>query len=211
MSKLQILSNYYRTGVILTMMVKDCMQSDVIYVSVPGTREDVLIMMAEKQVNGVPVVKKGSKTLVGIVTRTDLLRKADENQLAMLMNRDPDTVTPRTELKTATKLMIEKNYRRLPVVEKGNLVGMISVPDILGATLENNDKIGSKEISDFVTRDITAVWEQTPLPLTYMIMDMAGKNALVLINEGGGVSGMITVSDYIRLSEVTVEDNISTT
>ncbi len=193
------------------MMVKDCMQSDVIYVSVPGTREDVLQIMAEKQVNGVPVVKKGSKTLVGIVTRTDLLRKADENQLGMLMNRDPDTVTPRTDLKTATKLMLEKNYRRLPVVSKGNLVGLISIPDILGATLENNKKVGSKEIIDFVTREITAVWEQTPLPLTYIVMDMAGKNALVLINEGGGVSGMITVSDYIRLSEVTVEDNISTT
>jgi CBS domain-containing protein len=193
------------------MMVKDCMQSEVVFISVPGTREDVLQMMAEKQVNGVPVVKKGSKTLVGIVTRTDLLTKADENQLAMLMNRDPDTVTPRTDLTTATKIMIEKNYRRLPVVEKGNLVGMISVPDILGATLENNEEVGSKEIIDFITREMTAVWEKTPLPLTYMVMDMAGKNALVLINEGGGVSGMITVSDYIRLSEVTVEDNISTT
>ncbi|MGY5879539.1 MAG: CBS domain-containing protein [Candidatus Thorarchaeota archaeon] len=193
------------------MMVKDCMQSEVVFISVPGTREDVLIMMAEKQVNGVPVVKKGTKSLVGIITRTDLLTKADENQLAMLMNRDPDTVTPRTDLKTATKMMIEKNYRRLPVVEKGNLVGMISIPDILGATLENNEEVGSKEIIEFITREITAVWEQTPLPLTYMIMDMAGKNALVLINEGGGVSGMITVSDYIRLSEVTVEDNISTT
>ncbi len=193
------------------MMVKDCMQSEVVYVSVPGTREDVLQIMAERQVNGVPVVKKGSKSLVGIVTRTDLLTKADENQLAMLMNRDPDTVTPRTDLKTATKIMIEKNYRRLPVVEKDNLVGMISIPDILGATLENNEKVGSLEIIDFITREMTAVWDQTPLPLTYMIMDMAGKNALVLINEGGGISGMITVSDYLRLSEVTVEDNISAT
>ena len=206
-----ILSNNFRTGVILTMMVKDCMQSEVISITSPGTREDVLQLTAEKEINGVPVVKKGTKTLVGIVTRTDLLTKADENQLAMLMNRDPDTVSPRTELKTATKLMLDKNYRRLPVVEKGNLVGLISIPDILGATLENNEKIGSKEIVDYITREITAVWEETPLPLTYMIMDMAGKNALVLINEGGGVSGMITVSDYIRLSEVTVEDNISTT
>jgi CBS domain-containing protein len=187
------------------------MQSDVVSVTVPGTREDVLQLMAEKQINGVPVIKKGTKKLVGIVTRTDLLTKADENQLAMLMNRDPDTVTPRTDLKNATKLLIEKNYRRLPVVSKGELVGMISVPDILGATLENNEEVGSREIIDFVTTEITAVWEQTPLPLTYMIMDMAGKNALVLINEGGGVSGMITVSDYIRLSEVTIEDNVSKT
>jgi CBS domain-containing protein len=107
------------------MMVKDCMQSDVVYVSVPGTREDVLQLMAEKQINGVPVVKKGSKSLVGIVTRTDLLRKADENQLAMLMVRDPETVSPRTDIKTALKLMIEKNFRRLPVVEKDELVGLV--------------------------------------------------------------------------------------
>jgi CBS domain-containing protein len=193
------------------MMVKDCMQSDVAYVSVPGTRDDVLQIMGEKQINGVPVVKKGSKTLVGIVTRTDLLRKADETQLAMLMVRDPITVSPRTDLKTATKIMIEKEFRRLPVVEKDDLVGLISIPDILGAVLENDEKIGSREISHYITREVTAIWDQTPLPLTYMIMEMAGKNSLVLINESGGVSGMITANDYIRLSEVTVEDNISKT
>ncbi|MFW9810545.1 MAG: CBS domain-containing protein [Candidatus Thorarchaeota archaeon] len=187
------------------------MQSDVVHVSVPGTREDVLQIMADQQVNGLPVVKKGSKTLVGIVTRTDLLRKADENQLAMLMVRDPETVTPRTDIKTALKLMLEKRYRRLPVVEKGELVGLLSVPDILGATLENDDKVGSMEISKLVTRRVNAVWEKTPLPLAYMIMEMAGKNGLVVLGETGGVSGMITVSDFIRLSEVTVENNISQT
>jgi CBS domain-containing protein len=193
------------------MMVKDCMRSDVVYVSVPGTREDVLQLMAEKQVNGVPVVKKGTKSLVGIVTRTDLLRKADENQLAMLMVRDPETVSPRTDIRTALKIMIEKKFRRLPVVEKDNLVGLVSIPDILGATLEGNEKFGLLELSEFVTRTVTAIWEKTPLPLSYVIMEMAGKNGLVVLGEGGNVSGMITVSDYIRLSEVTVEDNISQT
>ncbi len=187
------------------------MQSDVVYVSVPGTREDVLQLMAEEQINGVPVVKKGTKSLVGIVTRTDLLQKSDENQLAMLMVRDPETVSPRTDIKTALKLMIEKGYRRLPVVEKDELVGLVSVPDILGSTLENNKKYGKMEISEFVTRSVNAVWEKTPLALSYMIMDMAGKNGLVVLGEGGGVTGMITVSDYIRLSEVTVENNISQT
>ena len=187
------------------------MQSDVVYVSVPGTREDVLQLMAEKQINGLPVVKKGSKTLVGIVTRTDLLRKEDENQLALLMMRDPTTVTPRTDLKKAISLMLEKNYRRLPVVSKGGLVGLVSVPDVLGIVLEEGKKYQSMDIKDFVTRHIVSVWDQTPLPLSYMIMDMAGKNALFIVDEGGGVAGMISVSDYIRLSEITVENNVSTT
>ncbi len=187
------------------------MQADVVHISVPGTREDVLQLMAEEQINGVPVVKKGTKSLVGIVTRTDLLRKADENQLAMLMVRDPETVTPRTDVKTALKIMIEKGYRRLPVVEKDELVGLVSIPDVLGSILEDNKKFGSLEIGEFVTRTINAVWEKTPLPLSYLIMEMAGKDGLVVLGESGGVTGMITVSDYIRLSEVTVENNISQT
>ena len=193
------------------MMVKDCMQSDVVYVSVPGTREDVLQIMAEKQINGLPVVKKGTKTLVGIVTRTDLLRNVDENQLAMLMKREPTTVAPRTDVKKAVKIILEKHFRRLPVVSKGELVGLISIPDILGAILEENEKIGSAKIGDYITKQVISVWDQTPLPLSYMQMEMAGKNALVVVNEMGGVTGVITVSDFIRLSEVTVEDKVSAT
>ncbi|MFX0106952.1 MAG: CBS domain-containing protein [Candidatus Hodarchaeota archaeon] len=193
------------------MKIADCMQADVAYVSVPGTREDVLQIMAEKQVNGVPVVKKGTKILVGIVTRSDLLRKADEPQLAMLMVRDPKTVTPRTKIKTAAKLMLEKDYRRLPVVDDDKLVGLVSIPDILEAVVESDETLQQTPIKSYVNRQIAAIWEETPLPLCYMIMDMAGKNALVIVNEVGGVTGMITVSDFIRLSEVTVENNVSTT
>ncbi|TFG07056.1 CBS domain-containing protein [Candidatus Thorarchaeota archaeon] len=193
------------------MKVSQCMQSDITHISVPGTRDDVLQMMAEKQINGIPVVKKGTKTLVGMVTRSDLLKKADENQLAMLMVRDPVSVTPRTHIKTAINIIIEKGFRRLPVVDNDELVGLISIPDILGAVLEADEKFEEMSVKDFVRREITAVWQETPLPLAYMIMEMARKNALVILNEVGGVAGMITVSDFIRLSEVEVEDNISKT
>ena len=187
------------------------MQSDVVSVSVPGTRDDVLQIMAEKQMNGLPVVKKGTKTLVGIVTRTDLLKKADENQLALLMVRDPVTVAPSTKLERAAEIMIENNFRRLPVVSKGELVGMISVPDIIGAVLENDEKYQSESIADYIQRQVISVWDQTPLPLSYMMMEMAGRNSLVVVSGSGGVAGLITVSDYLRLSEVTIEDNLHDT
>ncbi len=193
------------------MKVSDCMQKDVVYISVPGTREDVLQLMAEEQINGIPVVKKSTKTLVGMVTRSDLLKKADETQLAMLMVRDPVTVTPRTSLKTAINIIVEKGFRRLPVVEKDELVGLVAIPDILGAVLEENERYQDAPIKKYVRRQVIAVWEETPLPLSYILMEMAGKNALVIVNKNGGVTGMITVSDFIRLSEVEVEDNISKT
>lgn len=193
------------------MKVLDCMHSDVVYVSVPGTREDVIQTMAEKQVNGVPVVKKGTKKIVGIVTRADLLRKTNEDQLAMLMDRDFVTVTPKSEVRTAAKLMIEKNCRRLPVVDDEDLVGMITAPDVLGAALEDKEEFQNKDIRQYVKRKVFAVWNQTPLPLAYMIMEMAGQNALVVLDAEGDVTGMITVSDLIHFSEVTVEDNVSKT
>lgn len=194
-----------------TMKVSDCMHSDVVYVSVPGTREDVIQTMAEKQVNGVPVVKKGTKKIVGIVTRADLLRKTNEDQLAMLMDRNFVTVTPKSEVRTAAKLMIEKNCRRLPVVDEEDLVGMITAPDVLGAALEDKEEFQNKDIREYVNRRVFAVWNQTPLPLAYMIMEMAGQNALVVLDGEGDVTGMITVSDLIHFSEVTVEDNVSKT
>jgi CBS domain-containing protein len=127
------------------------------------------------------------------------------------MVRDPETVTPRTQVKTATRLMLDKGFRRLPVVDNEELVGLVTVPDILGAVLEENEKFQDVKIGDYTRKQINAAWEETPCPLAYMLMEMARKNALVLVNEAGGVSGMITVSDFIRLSEVTTEDNVSKT
>lgn len=193
------------------MKVSGCMQKDVVYAAVPGTRDDVLQLMAEKQIDVVPVVKKGTKTLVGLVTRAELLRKADETQLALLMVRNPKTVTPRTQIKTAAKMMLEKGYRRLPVVDNDELVGLVTIADILGFTIKKKENYKDMSIKNFVRKEVNAIWENTPLPLSYMIMDMAGRNALVVVNEAGGVTGLISVSDFIRLSEVTIEDNISKT
>jgi CBS domain-containing protein len=193
------------------MKISECMRSDVRYVTVPGTREDVLQLMAETQASGFPVCKKGTKTLVGMITRNDLLRKPDENQLAMLMVRDPVVISPDADIRKAVDLMLEKGFRRFPVVKSGELAGVISIPDILGGVLEEDKESKSTDIVDYVNRTIVAAWEETPLSLSYMIMEMAGKNALIVVDEKGELTGMISVSDYIRLSEVTVEDNVSKT
>jgi len=167
--------------------------------------------MAETQASGFPICKKGTKTVVGVITRNDLLRKPDENQLGMLMVRDPVIVSPDADIKKAVDLMLEKGFRRIPVVKSGELVGVISIPDILGCILEEEEEYQTATIADYVNRTVVSVWEQTPLILSYMIMEMAGKNAIIIVDDTGRLAGMISVSDYIRLSEVSVEDNVSKT
>jgi CBS domain-containing protein len=61
------------------------------------------------------------------------LRKAFASKARDLMSDDPDTVAPETTVREAARLIHEKGYNRLPVVEHGRLVGVVTRVDILGA------------------------------------------------------------------------------
>jgi CBS domain-containing protein len=61
------------------------------------------------------------------------LRKAFAANAADMMTRDPDTVDPDTSVRDAARLIYETGHNRLPVVENGRLVGVVTRLDVLGA------------------------------------------------------------------------------
>jgi CBS domain-containing protein len=61
------------------------------------------------------------------------LRKAFASTAEDMMTRDPDTVAPDTSAKEAALLIHETGHNRLPVVEDGRLVGVVTRLDVLGA------------------------------------------------------------------------------
>jgi CBS domain-containing protein len=61
------------------------------------------------------------------------LRKAFAANAADMMTRDPDTVAPDTSIRDAARLIHETGHNRLPVVEDGKLVGVVTRLDVLGA------------------------------------------------------------------------------
>jgi CBS domain-containing protein len=61
------------------------------------------------------------------------LRKAFASSAADMMTRDPDTVTPDTTVADAARLIHESGHNRLPVVEDGRLMGVVTRMDVLGA------------------------------------------------------------------------------
>ncbi len=61
------------------------------------------------------------------------LRKAFASTAADMMTRRPDTVSPDTSAKDAARLVHESGHNRLPVVEDGRLVGVVTRLDLLGA------------------------------------------------------------------------------
>jgi CBS domain-containing protein len=61
------------------------------------------------------------------------LRKAFASSAADMMTKDPDSVTPDTSVHEAARIIHDSGHNRLPVVDDGRLVGVVTRVDVLGA------------------------------------------------------------------------------
>ncbi len=177
------------------------MTSDVVRVEIPGNRDDVLKILKRTGISGVPVIK--SKKLVGIITRKDLLSKPEETQLGLLMTAKPLTIDPDTDLREAARILIEKRIRRLPVIEGGHLIGLLSVADVIHALSQMKNK---EEIKDKYTSKTFALWEETPLPVVGRVMEISGVDAVPILDAENKLQGIISERDLIRSSSI--EDSV---
>jgi len=183
------------------MEAKDYMTADVVHVEIPGNRDDVLKILKRTGISGVPVIK--NKKIVGIITRKDLLRKPEETQLGLLMTSKPVAIEPDTDIREAARLLVTHKVRRLPVVEDGILVGLLSVADLIHALAQMKIK---EEIKNTYTSQTFAIWEDTPLPLVGRIMEISGVDAIPILNSDSVLQGIISERDLIRHSSI--EDSV---
>lgn len=185
-------------------LVSDYMTNDVVTVEIPGNREEILKILKRTGISGVPVLKK--EKIVGIITRKNLLQKPEENQLALLMTPNPQTIHPEVSLSEAAKLMITHKVRRLPVVNRKNhLVGLLSIADIILAIARMKIHI---QIKEGYTRPTFALWEETPLPVVGRIMEISGFEAIPILNRDSKLQGIISERDLIRCAMI--EDSVKT-
>src|SRR5258706_11575991 len=94
-------------------------------------------LMASEKIGALPVVRDGR--LAGIFTERDALVRVlargldpDTTSVAEVMTADPVTIDARRPLKHALQMMVDGNFRHVPVVEGGSVVGMVSARDALG-------------------------------------------------------------------------------
>jgi CBS domain-containing protein len=188
----------------LSILVKDVMVHDVAYVGIPGSRDDVLKTLQEWKVSGVPVVKKGE--VVGMITRTDLLKNREEDQTALLMSRDPIVVSPESSVVDASKQLLKHGIRRLPVVDGKKLVGIITVADIVRVAEGLNIK---ESIEPYLEKETMVLWSEMPLPVAGAIMEYAFVEACPVIDTNLKLVGIISDRDLIKAS--VIEDSVEKT
>lgn len=97
---------------------------------------DAARQMLADDIGSLAVLRDGA--LVGIVTERDLVREfAEDNRtrrtVGEAMTPNPDSLAPDVDVDDAADWMMGAGYRHLPVIDGGELVGMVSIKDVLWA------------------------------------------------------------------------------
>ncbi len=85
------------------MKVENAMSKELIVGYVPGTIREALKILAKHNVSGMPILKKDTKKVAGVLTRSDIFKNPDEEQIALIMSTKPFTVMKDDDLSTAAK------------------------------------------------------------------------------------------------------------
>jgi CBS domain-containing protein len=106
---------------------------------------DAVRLMAERGIGALPVVQ-GSE-LIGIVSERDYARKvillgrsSAETPVRDIMTTPVETISPDQAVHNCMETMTDKRIRHLPVVERGRLIGMISIGDLVKAVIEEQQQ-----------------------------------------------------------------------
>ena len=118
------------------MEVKELMNPGVVWVEPTATAALAARLLSRHNLGALPVCA-GDGRLRGMVTDRDIVLRcvaAEEDPAQTpvrdIMSRGCATVSPGADCREATRLMSTQQVRRLPVVEKGKLVGVISLADL---------------------------------------------------------------------------------
>jgi CBS domain-containing protein len=111
-----------------------------ITVSPHETARLAILRMLEENVGAVAVCD--GPRLVGIFTERDVLALAGEGtdldsvMVEDVMTRTVVSISPDDDVRAAASLMAERKIRHVPVVQDGNLLGMVGIRDVLGTLVE---------------------------------------------------------------------------
>jgi CBS domain-containing protein len=154
-------------GLRTKMLVRDVMSSPVVTMDEEGTSNQAAITMDENDFGCIIVTNKAGKS-IGIITERDLVvrvlaknLKPDMVKAKEIMTTPVVTIEPEASITEAARRMSRLDIRRLVVIYKGNLVGIISSKDIIGVMPELIEIIQEK--SRIEVADRTEETEEVPL------------------------------------------------
>lgn len=125
----------YREGFTLSSrMLREIMTTDCATVTLKDNVYEAAVKMKQEDTGFIPVVD--GKKLIGVLTDRDLVirgfaeKREGSAAIKEVMSDKTVSVPPETTVDEAAKIMAKEQIRRLPVVENGELVGIVSIGDL---------------------------------------------------------------------------------
>lgn len=157
------------------MQAKDIMTAPVISVSDTSTVQEVAKLLLERRISAVPVVDS-SGNVVGIVSEGDLMHRAEagtgrrrswwlslfadkqtlanefvkehSRKVSDVMTRNVITAAPEAQLSAIATLLEKNRIKRVPIIEDGKLVGIVSRANLLEALVALHPQPKSAAVAD---------------------------------------------------------------
>ena len=185
------------------MNVADAMtpREALVTVSLPGTRDDALEYLQEREFSSIPVVKGegDDEEFRGLVSRETLIDRPDEDQLALLVEEGPTTSTE-TSIEAVATLMVDSGARRVPVVD-GHLEGIVTITDVVRAIAEG-EAAGDAAVGDLASHTVNAVYAGTPLTVAERELSHSRVPYGVVLDDDGEMCGILTEVDILEVARV---------
>jgi CBS domain-containing protein len=131
---------------------KDMMSRNIITVTRTTSVLEALKIIVEKNITGLPVIKDdASSSLVGIVSEKDFLdllygtHNLESETVDSIMTTDPKCIDEDATVREVCDCMRSHMFRRVPVVSKGRLVGIVSRKDIVSFMKNRLERVGDLE------------------------------------------------------------------
>ncbi len=121
------------------MIAQDIMTRKVYTIRSDASAQEAAQLLDQHRISGLPVVDE-SNDIIGIVTEADIISKVDKEGLRVsdIMSTEVISVNEETAASEIALLLTERKIKRVPVVQDGKLVGIVSRADIVHAVAQGH-------------------------------------------------------------------------
>jgi CBS domain-containing protein len=190
--------------------VREIMKKDVVSLGVNENISNALKTMIERNIGGIPIIDDDN-VVVAIVSERDFVRTVADiitsKSIKEYMSHKVVTASPDISVGEATRTMIEKGFRRIPIVKEDILLGIITASDIMRylGSGEIFQKLLTGDVSDafqvplrsLILRDI--IWTNSGIDIgeaaALMLKNKVGSLPII---DDGELCGILTERDIIK-------------
>ncbi|MEG6584402.1 CBS domain-containing protein [Dendrosporobacter sp. 1207_IL3150] len=127
--------------------------------------------------------------------------------IANRMTANPITISPLTTVADASELMRKNKFRRLPVVDKGKIVGIVTDRDLMEVSpspattlsiFELNYLLAKMQVKDIMTKEVVTIASDATVEEAALVMYNTRVGGLPVLDSDGKVVGIITETDIFK-------------